>query len=763
MFTKNGFFGMLCLVLALLLIAPAALAATGDTVLFEQDTRGYSSEGVEWALALGDTLYITTWDNLYTYKMGDAEPTKVCPLREEVPPLPAGEEYPPDYQWPARMCCPISYQGKLYFLNEENGKLNEYQDGKFTETEMLIKKPDTGEEGYSISGSFVTLFEFEDKLFALARPDANNWELTELWVIDPQTGDHQTIKTEQNIRGLCGYLPGKLLCWTQPEWTQDMKVEDYVAKLFVLDIASGKAQGDMLPIEATAGTWNGIYGLTYDPATQKILFGVQNKLMSMSALDAKAEVVSYFNRDLYQTNGQPAILAGTHLVLPGYDGVFIRNIAESKFDGRVLKVANGWMSQAASAFMKQNPDTPLEFVQIDSLNSAGVDEIITKIGSGDGAIDILRLWDTSKTKPLMEKGYAMDLGESEALRKAFDRMYPAIRDAMSMDGKFFTFPSEMNPSMWRYNKAKFEEIGIEFPETYVDLIDLMEKWDDELAEQYPEFSLMDGNTQYSENEKTMMFSRILSTYMQETVTPDAPVRFDSPEFREAIQRTEQMAGEYQVPGESTSVTNYSEEYKPSLMYSYFDLEYYDTDSGAVDMHYPPRVSASVEPAMNMSYGVYIVNPNSPNKDLALKYLEYLAENNDKAIMISMYPDCNEPMEEQWAVEQLEETEKWLEELRATEITPENQRDTEQSIKDAEEQLKRMEARRWRISPETIEQYRNFAEHMTLSGNEMGMLSNETTQKEFMDVMTRYMQGQLNLDQMIREMDQKMQMIFLEQQ
>lgn len=771
---------VLSLTLGLILIlASVAGAAPGDAVLFETE-NGYSEISIEGAVALGDTLYLASWNDLYTYKLGDEEPVKLVALQEEyegevvkdAEPVPvdsiegavAEEPEANEYNWRDRLSIPFVFDGKLYMINGSTMALWELQGEEFVETELKIDKPSAGED-YDVSNFYSAIHEAEGTLYALVRTDMENWDAPqELWALDLKSGTHTVVQTEYPVKGFCPYKPGALLCWTQPEYGTmgtDANEDAYYARMFVLDIATGKAVSE--PVVVSKQTWGGIGGPVYSAERDMIYYGEQNKLTRRQSLESEPEVISYFTRDMQNVWGT-GMLGPDHVFFRTYEGTYIRNIDEVSETGAPLRIANEYMSEVASAFMKANPDIPLEFVEVDSLYGATADEIAQKIGSGEADVDIYTLYDGDVLRKLMEKGYVYDLSGSEKLKAAYERMYAPIREALMVDGKYVAFPRYVYPDLWMYNAEQFEKLGLTFPETYSELLDLYTRWDEQIKVENPKVNIFQPYNMNSESDtKLQFFYMALYQYINEFSVEGEPIKFNTPEFLEVMQKIEALPGEMNNENSMQSYVYEYDEESIVLIEQYFQFEVYGGNGGADVPIYAPRISATTEPTAGISLSLYFVNPNSENTEAAIKYLEYMAENGEHSMMLSIYSDFNEPYKDPWADQNLKDAEEQLENAKKMEVTEAEQREKDERIKDAEQWVERAKQDLWRIPAERIELYREFADKGVSVTKSTSLFGRGTASKEITDLLQRYMDGQMDLNQMVRELDQKMQMIFLEQQ
>ena len=146
--------------------------------------------------------------------------------------------------------------------------------------------------------------------------------------------------------------------------------------------------------------------------------------------------------------------------------------------------------------------------------------------------------------------------------------------------------------------------------------------------------------------------------------------------------------------------------------------------------------------------VYVVNASSENADLALAYLETVTKNLGDGLTRSLIPDENEPVESPNMVENLREGEDALNDAL--------ERGDEESAAVLREQLASLESYRYAISPDVIDMYRGIADRLTLSR------ASAVTSDYAVDLLKRYLTGQLDMDGFIRQLEQKLRMSQMEQ-
>ncbi|HHT73758.1 MAG TPA: sugar ABC transporter substrate-binding protein [Firmicutes bacterium] len=133
-----------------------------------------------------------------------------------------------------------------------------------------------------------------------------------------------------------------------------------------------------------------------------------------------------------------------------------------------IQVASWWSFESGSsldalknAFEAQNPEIEVEFVQIPS--SEYYTKVLTMVAGGTPpdvamlGMDKLGTWvprgALQDLRPYMEK-YSVNL----------DAFFPAVVDAIEIDGGIYAFPRDATTSVVAYNKKLFDEAGVPYPQ-----------------------------------------------------------------------------------------------------------------------------------------------------------------------------------------------------------------------------------------------------------------------------------------------------------
>jgi len=176
---------------------------------------------------------------------------------------------------------------------------------------------------------------------------------------------------------------------------------------------------------------------------------------------------------------------------------------------------------------------------------------------------------------------------------------------------------------------------------------------------------------------------------------------------------------------------------------------------------PIALDEGLEPVIPASLTVYIINPYSANQDLAMAYLEHFASQRSVVGKAAMSPEYNDPViSGQYEILKADREKEIVDIKTQLESAPEDKKkELEESLKRAEEGLGFLEAIKWQLSAEQISAYRQRAEHLSISTiNPLALLAQD---QSMIALIGRYTNGQIGLAQLIKELEQKLQMLYRE--
>lgn len=754
---RAGMTALLCA--ALLCAALPVHAAPGDTSLFAQDSSGeIDVPYVRSVAVVGDAVYLLA-DGLYSYRVGEEKPMLLDDLGRG-----SASEKPEQVEEAAPQAPAFSYDlliggDKLGVLDVTTGKYRLWDGKAFAaeDTQLDWSGMTQPREEYTQNLEIATALISGDAMYLLAAKDFDSWGEYNVRRFELASGALGEVPAD-SVQQIAPYKPGKFVALR-------MDVEKWVPSIVVVDMATGA-------VEQTLYTWDQargmsqVMGVTYDAAADKVYCITNGEIVPVEQ-DKLGEAVAYLAVNGFMGSSFSAILPSGHLVFNANVGVFVRNLDPQYKPSSVLRIAGSYMDEATLAFARENPDVAVVMSDAETWQSKSV---IDTMISQDASVDLLQVPGRGTLRALRAKGYLTDLSGSQKLMDSVKAMYPQVQEAVLQDGKLDAFPADLYASFWRLDTAALEELGLDVPTTIGELLELTRRWyEEDMAEEHPQYMLFD---QYIGKQQLMF--QIVQQYAILYERPGEPLRFNAPELRAALEQWEALPAfgpDMESPGGGvTIVRDDSEETKVliELNANAFFGGRYDSGEGEAArplLTVPAGFAAGDEPAADGTLMTYVVNPNSANAEVAVRYLEYLADHAAARERYALRPDLNEPVMHPFMAKFIAEQEAELE-ARKKELETAEEADRQSLQESIDTQTRNLERNRrngWMIDPESLAEYRALAPRIRLNSESLFFGYDDAAMEETWKVLQRYAEGQVKLDEMLREMDKKLQMIFLEGQ
>lgn len=440
-----------------------------------------------------------------------------------------------------------------------------------------------------------------------------------------------------------------------------------------------------------------------------------------------------------------------------------------------LTIQGGIPDMAYRDFIGENPDIAVKFS--DTIWTP--DEISQAVAGGDETADLYLVHVSNAFKALTTKGYAADMSASSILTADIDAMYPFVKKAITdAQGHPVAYPYLFYLDKWQVNEGLWRLAFGEdpLPRTFEEFVDGMLRWESELADQYPEIDFV-MNFDYA-----YWTEKIITAYIQQYERENEFLDINQPALKRVLEKLEQVSiiraqnkkpnqfvnGDEWIPkpeifitaGLSSPITDATAPMLEirSTLYHGVNVDHY------TDMQ--PLLFQEGDPSFIPGRMlVWIINPLSQNKNVALQYLEYVARmNNNPRVYYATHPDINEPLENAgyqiYRSELQMERDALQEALKSAEGT--EKLDTEDMLSYVESQLEDAESGRWMISEKGISSYRAIAPTIRLFEDLLYIAAEGSAlQRQLAGVYQRFAEGRLTLDAFLQELNSKMRMVYLE--
>lgn len=333
------------------------------------------------------------------------------------------------------------------------------------------------------------------------------------------------------------------------------------------------------------------------------------------------------------TPGGFACLAGQRYLSLRTDGGIAAVVGD--LDGMQLSVLT--FAGGKSISTQDNPAFAQAYplVTIHSRNDPPGTDYAAELITGVHAADVYLFQAMSaQYRAVVAKGYALDLSQSEILTEAVASYAPFLANALhAPDGGLAAVPMGYisAPVLYEvYSEAwQTANLGL-LPTTAQELLDAciaFSQREDLLSDGW-RFFLTSSDDPISF--KKEMLQLVLQTYLAEFAGDDGSVEIDTPAFRallakyeEALPAMERIAAETAPLPPEYDVEQVAQ---TCLLSQPGAMLLPEDDLGIATAFLPLTVTMDAAPVIEANVTVFVINPASPNRELALAYLETYAQN-----------------------------------------------------------------------------------------------------------------------------------------
>ena len=566
---------------------------------------------------------------------------------------------------------------------------------------------------------------------------------------------------DSTLRALCAYKDGKYLALVQPvPGPEDMEAP--MTQIAVYDPATG---GTTL-----VATLNGSYlnNLTYDRESDTAYYCGDATIYAVPLATGESRVSAYLPVNAWSGSDTTfAAISGGMIVYANGDGTYVRRLDAPEMAAGALTVANEGGTTKHMAVVAEHPELN---VTLASEYPQTMEELTTAMVSGTGSMDVLCL--TTSYNPverLIDKGYAADLSGYPELMAVAGRMDPRFTQSVMRDGKLYALPVALSTNTLGVNAEAMEKLGLtesDLPATWMEFLDFAANYYYDYGEENADVALMDLNMRRS------LFQMIRDQYVAAQLRDTGSVSFDTPLFRKLMQALEAIdfteLDPYEVKGDKIWEGNDANEFyeKQQLFTRYSEASPRAMDQSGYGRSNQPlilRLDSETEPVLPVSMTVMIVNPRSTRMDQAAAYLTAYAGHYDaETENIMFFPDQNDPVPNSYYEVQKQSYE---ESLRDVDSRIEKADESEKaSLRETREQIQgyldELENQRMSVTEEMIQAYREqVAPYLYVTPQTP--LTNPESSNELDTLTSQYLDHAIDLDTYIREMNQRVRMMMLE--
>lgn len=580
-------------------------------------------------------------------------------------------------------------------------------------------------------------------------------------LIIPLSGNDYKIIRGEGIRDICSYRENTLLLLGSI-----LKENRWNFALFELNLKTDVLVE--LPIEMP-GMDTKIAGLAYDPARDTIYYANSGAVMASAAQNPFSPVAPLTAQDL-STEAPGWVLDSGQYAIFSF-GIYIIDFSAGLNPQKTLIIAApSKQAKLWDAFSSGHPNVSV-LLNAEDLSTA---QIAQRIRNGDTQTDIFQIMVNSSFRDFLDKGYAASLSDSTALSEDMDRLYPALRSALTdVNGRPMAYPVQMLINLWQVDLTLWESyFGKEpVPSTFSSFFSTMLRFEEEHGTQGDAYFVQDFDY-------TQMVELVLSTYIQSYSSEDQPLVFSLPVLQETMEILAQIQelrlSRNQGSANEGAMHLTDQELTPCLFTPFGGgnllMSSGNSQANPWQTLLPFTFEDGSSPVIRAYLSVMVVNPNSKRQVLARQFLEgALSMELNPVLFYSIHPEADQPLPKPGAQERVQALKERREILKKaiaegdmSQNPPAELPDMKEELINVEQLLADQSIILWLIPPEGLEDYRRVAPFIRFfETSTYTILDEGPAQDEFQKLIRRYCQGMLPLSDFLGKLETMMRMMLEE--
>lgn len=578
------------------------------------------------------------------------------------------------------------------------------------------------------------------------------------------------------VQNFCAYKDGKFALVVSPkgkDW--DDQGNRIPQQVLIYDPATDTTETLANAIAEEIGDLS-YRRMVYSEALDAVLYMDSTKIMGTKDFQQET-LYAYLPAEGYSI----AVTGDTAIASSYNSGIFARTLKENYQPDHVIYLEGTSVYGGIRDYAMDYPDVAVYGDNSISTNNA--EEVARVFAAGKDAPDVVQTWETSYTtydaaggmaiERLNQKGYCKDLSVYPAVKEYVESLNPVFRDFVTdKNGKIFALPLSVSGAYgFTINPTVLQEMDLtmeDIPTNFIDLCAFITRWNDEFVEDFPNFAPVDSTEKY----KNRMFRLALREWKGYCQATNQDLHFDDPIFREMVAAIDAMRCDRIE--ESNQITNDEEsDYKQPLIYTgtWMLNAYYKGDVTFGEDKTPKLIEMTLTKDTDFHIGqgiemeLLFVNPRTTDSDEIGTMLEYIIKDISDTTKVEMVAGWTTPIENPWYEEEQKQDEETLKAYQEMydEASAEDKNDYKQMLDEWKTYMEQnAESNRYTVSPAYIQRYQEVILPALYIGKPTVLDSTDNT-SGLKTLIQRYIDGQITIDQFIREADGKLRMIQLENQ
>ncbi len=419
-------------------------------------------------------------------------------------------------------------------------------------------------------------------------------------------------------------------------------------------------------------------------------------------------------------------------------------------------------------FISKHPDVTIQPEPEEgriNTTSQLIGKLITKQFNND-----LMSFDTGLVDPsiMMEKGYYLDLSQSETIRKAVEAMYPAFQQAAMYDGKLYAIPYIIRFNYTMLDPKSWQEAGYtddDIPQSYEELLQFLEGVCERL-ENDPDLPLhlymrINAMGDYDASDYTLLLTEwFLNDYIKQQQMTEKTLSFNDKELETLLEKTKAVCSRLFAAEKYLSP---NQENKGLSLITEGSQLHWPEDGKYVLFS---RMNDSLPKIINVRLEMISVFAGTENPDLCIEMLESMVtDGGDSTYMDDsrafLYPNA-EPIvsstaeSRQWPYEN--SVSYFTNELAREDLEPLERRDLEEKLEEAKASMKEFEeVGKYSVTQGMIDSYQQSVDLIYVV-TPTPFASGTTNATQYRTLMKRFAQEQITTKQFLDKLNELAYMV-----
>ena len=357
---------------------------------------------------------------------------------------------------------------------------------------------------------------------------------------------------------------------------------------------------------------------------------------------------------------------------------------------------------------------------------------------------------------LKKKGYCLDMSKSPALMAYISRLSPELQTLAMQEDMLMLLPVEMFSSIPAYYPKVFEELGIPVPATFDELLHLLEVWQTEYADQFPDYSPLQSSDPLQE-----LLLLTMGLYSDCCAATGEEFSFQSPALKGIMERLDALFTQNPRAFQSGNpLMELRTNLEPGMVITGMTMD--DRLGPLAPM--PLSLREDVPPRVSSVAWVWMVTKDAASADLAIAYLEEYIKAMEPFTQAKLFSGFNQEVENPYFADTWKLMQKRLEELNAAAAKAEGaqQSQAQQKAEDYRRNMENFEQKeRVLVSIEKLAAYQQLMQNSRLQkfGAPDGffVFGNSPAIR----LMLQYTQKLISLEEMLAECHQRFRLMQME--